>query len=215
MTGIVHLGSGAFHRAHRAVFTEDAVAAAGDPRWGVLGVSRRSPRDEALVVAEPFSQWVIEDDVVPTLRPAPDLDLPRYRDTVLERFANPALVHTTAQVVADGSQKLPIRLFGTIADRLAAGTVPRFATRAVAAWIVFVARAPQWEDPLSDVLVATATGSQATLVDRMLALDDVLPTQLREDDAFRRALRAEVADLSRTSHDRTRPPTVSRAATTR
>ncbi|HLN14219.1 MAG TPA: mannitol dehydrogenase family protein, partial [bacterium] len=40
-TGIVHLGLGAFHRAHQAVYT-DAVLAA-NPRWGILGVSPRRP----------------------------------------------------------------------------------------------------------------------------------------------------------------------------
>lgn len=41
-TGIVHLGIGAFHRAHMAVYTDD-VLAAGDRRWGILGASLRSP----------------------------------------------------------------------------------------------------------------------------------------------------------------------------
>jgi fructuronate reductase len=41
-TGIVHLGIGAFHRAHQAVCTDD-VLAAGDRRWGILGASLRSP----------------------------------------------------------------------------------------------------------------------------------------------------------------------------
>ncbi|CAN7215072.1 mannitol dehydrogenase family protein [Phyllobacterium sp. LjRoot231] len=39
--GIVHLGIGAFHRAHQAVYT-DSVLASGDNRWGILGVSLRS-----------------------------------------------------------------------------------------------------------------------------------------------------------------------------
>jgi fructuronate reductase len=39
--GIVHLGIGAFHRAHQAVFTEDAIAAAGGD-WGICGVTQRS-----------------------------------------------------------------------------------------------------------------------------------------------------------------------------
>jgi fructuronate reductase len=38
--GIVHLGLGAFHRAHQAVFTDDAVAAAGGD-WGIAGLSLR------------------------------------------------------------------------------------------------------------------------------------------------------------------------------
>jgi fructuronate reductase len=41
-TGVIHLGLGAFHRAHQAVVFDDAIAG-GDPRWGVLGVSLRSP----------------------------------------------------------------------------------------------------------------------------------------------------------------------------
>ncbi len=41
-TGVVHLGVGAFHRAHQAVVLDDALAA-GDLRWGVLGASLRSP----------------------------------------------------------------------------------------------------------------------------------------------------------------------------
>ncbi|WP_448061284.1 mannitol dehydrogenase family protein [Cellulomonas hominis] len=43
-TGLVHLGLGAFHRAHQAVFTEDAAAATSDDRWGILGVTQRSAR---------------------------------------------------------------------------------------------------------------------------------------------------------------------------
>ena len=39
--GIVHLGLGAFHRAHQALYTEDALAAEPGP-WGICGASRRS-----------------------------------------------------------------------------------------------------------------------------------------------------------------------------
>jgi fructuronate reductase len=41
-TGIVHFGIGAFHRAHQAVYTDDAMAA-GDRDWAISGVSLRSP----------------------------------------------------------------------------------------------------------------------------------------------------------------------------
>ena len=41
-TGIVHLGIGAFHRAHGAVYTDD-VLGSGDMRWGIVGASLRSP----------------------------------------------------------------------------------------------------------------------------------------------------------------------------
>lgn len=42
-TGIVHLGLGAFARAHQAVYTADALApAGGDTGWGICGVTQRS-----------------------------------------------------------------------------------------------------------------------------------------------------------------------------
>ena len=40
--GIVHLGLGAFHRAHEAVYT-DAILYR-DPGWGICGVSLKTPR---------------------------------------------------------------------------------------------------------------------------------------------------------------------------
>jgi fructuronate reductase len=49
--GIVHLGLGAFHRAHQAVFTEDAIRAGGGD-WGILGVSLRHAATPAALAAQ-------------------------------------------------------------------------------------------------------------------------------------------------------------------
>jgi fructuronate reductase len=38
----VHLGAGAFHRAHQAVYTDDLLNAAGGD-WGITAVSMRRP----------------------------------------------------------------------------------------------------------------------------------------------------------------------------
>ncbi|MBV9550584.1 MAG: mannitol dehydrogenase family protein [Alphaproteobacteria bacterium] len=48
--GIVHLGLGAFHRAHQAVFTEDAIIKNGGD-WGIVGASLVHP--DAINVLEP------------------------------------------------------------------------------------------------------------------------------------------------------------------
>jgi fructuronate reductase len=40
--GQVHLGLGAFHRAHQAMYTQVAMSGAADPSWGICGVSSRS-----------------------------------------------------------------------------------------------------------------------------------------------------------------------------
>ncbi|MGC6516494.1 MAG: mannitol dehydrogenase family protein [Candidatus Puniceispirillaceae bacterium] len=45
-TGIVHLGFGAFHRAHQAVYIDDYIEKTKDMRWGIAAVNlRRSERD--------------------------------------------------------------------------------------------------------------------------------------------------------------------------
>ena len=40
-TGVVHLGFGAFHRAHQAVYLDDYMEATGDLRWGIAAVNLR------------------------------------------------------------------------------------------------------------------------------------------------------------------------------
>ena len=49
--GLVHLGIGAFHRAHQAVYTDDAMNA-GDRDWAITGVSLRSPDVNALLAPQ-------------------------------------------------------------------------------------------------------------------------------------------------------------------
>ena len=38
--GILHVGTGNFHRAHQAVYTDDILGE--DPRWGIIGASLQS-----------------------------------------------------------------------------------------------------------------------------------------------------------------------------
>ncbi len=49
--GIVHLGIGAFHRAHQAVYTDDRLAA-GENGWGIVGMSLRSPEVRAALAPQ-------------------------------------------------------------------------------------------------------------------------------------------------------------------
>lgn len=60
-TGVVHLGLGAFHRAHQATFFDDALAA-GDPRWGILGVSNRSAEPGRNLAAQDGLYTVVARD---------------------------------------------------------------------------------------------------------------------------------------------------------
>jgi fructuronate reductase len=59
-TGIVHLGLGAFHRAHQARYTDALLSQ--DPGWGILGVSLRSPDTEAALAPQDFLYTLAERD---------------------------------------------------------------------------------------------------------------------------------------------------------
>ena len=59
--GIVHLGLGAFYRAHVAVYT-DALLGQGDERWGIIGVSLRRPDTRDALVAQDYLYTVATRD---------------------------------------------------------------------------------------------------------------------------------------------------------
>jgi fructuronate reductase len=145
-----------------------------------------------------LSQALMADDVVPTLTPPDGLDLAQYGASVLERFANPALKHRTRQVAMDGSVKLPVRMLGTVRDRLAAGAEPRTISLAVAAWMVYVLRTQDLDDPQADKLKAAVAGASdpAKLVDALLAVDSIFTPDLRDSTVFRDLLVDHVSSLT-------------------
>ena len=98
--GIIHLGIGAFHRAHQAVFTDDLLRA--DPRWGICGVNLPSPlsidalnaQDGLYTVLQKSSDGV-QPRVIGSLREALFLGTDRAR--LMARFADPAVKETMAK----------------------------------------------------------------------------------------------------------------------
>ena len=66
----------------------------------------------------------VTDDTIPVLdrpgHPCP-IDLPGYRDVVLDRFGNPAIQDTNQRVAMDGFSKIPGFIAPTIRERLARG----------------------------------------------------------------------------------------------
>ena len=85
-----------------------------------------------------FVRKLMTEDILPSVVAPPGLDLRQYVDTILKRFRNPEIRHPLAQIAWDGSQKLPLRLFGTIADGIAVGRPIDRLCIPVAAWMHFV-----------------------------------------------------------------------------
>jgi len=145
---------------------------------GALAGEPTIDRALALPGMRPAMERFIRDDILPTLQPPPGQSLELYGQSVLNRFANPALRYRTLQVATDGTQKLPQRLLGTIADRRAAGAVPRYGALVLAAWLRFVRGVADdgtplpLNDPLADQLRAAPS---------VLRLDAVFPPGFADD----------------------------------
>ena len=159
----------------------------------------RDPRLYSLVVA------MMKEDIRPTLRAPRGLDLLAYIEAILRRFRNPEIRHALAQIAWDGSQKLPFRLLGTIADNLEAGRPIERLCLPVAAWMQFVRRraagGERVVDPLSERLfdIGRACQNRAVLdVPAFLALEQVFPTMLTRAEPFRDALARAYDGLANT-----------------
>jgi fructuronate reductase len=145
---------------------------------------------------------MMRQDVAASLGATPGLDLQAYIGAVLERFANPAIVHRLSQIAWDGSQKLPFRILQTAAETLAAGRPLGRLALAPAAWMAFVRRQAragvEIVDPLGARLAElgrATTGEAAHDVAAFLALEQVFPPALAADPRFRDGVTAAYADL--------------------
>jgi fructuronate reductase len=91
-SGMLHLGLGAFHRAHQAVYTDEAIEAEGGA-WGVCAVSLRRPDSPAALAAQDGLYTVeargraIEHRVIGCIRSTGTATL--EAGMVLDAFASP------------------------------------------------------------------------------------------------------------------------------
>jgi len=130
------------------------------------------------------------NEQAPTLR-IKDVDLTAYADSLLERFANPALQHRTWQIAMDGSQKLPQRMLDGIRVHLERKTPWPLLALGVAGWIRYVSgtddrgNAIDVRDPLSDkIRTMVNASSDAERVNALLGLSEIFGHDLAQNSAF-------------------------------
>ena len=122
----------------------------------------------------------------------PEADVAAYRGALLDRFANPRMHHRLAQIAADGSQKLPIRILPTLRRERTAGRLPSGAARVLAAWVCHLRGAgASVNDARADQVVPLADGPLSQAVPRVLA---ALDPALADDGEL---VAAVVADAER------------------
>lgn len=147
-----------------------------------------------------FVERLMIEDIEPTLTVPQPGALTAYRQSILGRFENPAMRHQLAQIAWDGSQKLPIRILGTVTDALGGGQPLVRLAVPIAAWMQFVRVRARKDvaivDPLAPQLAALGrqlTGEASHDLPLFFGLPGVFPVSLAQEARFAKAV-AEAYD---------------------
>ncbi len=143
-----------------------------------------------------FIARMMAEEIAPTLAEFTTQRLADYAATVIRRFENKAMRHRTWQIAMDGSQKLPQRLIGTLADRVQSGAPFGRIALALAAWFRFLAGSDdgggriEVSDPRArEMAVLVDSGlPESVAVDNMLRRSGLFPPALAGSAALAAAL---------------------------
>lgn len=135
--------------------------------------SLRGHETVAEAIADPACRdWVQQwwDDATPGLK-AESEDVAAYCEALLERFANPGIRHQLAQIAADGSLKVPVRIVPVVQSARSAGQLPPGAVRIVAAWVLHLrGHGVPVQDSRADHLAQAVDGDMDDAVRRVLGV---------------------------------------------
>jgi fructuronate reductase len=142
-----------------------------------------------------------EQEIIPTLIAPEGVDLQSYANDLLDRYSNPSIRHRTWQIAMDGSQKLPQRILGTIADNLKSGRSSDLLILAVAAWMRYVGGVDERGNPIEVkdpmALKLRALSDAETLpskkVANLLSVDQIFSRDLA--DQLQKKVTAAYAEL--------------------
>jgi mannitol 2-dehydrogenase len=95
---------------------------------------------EALAVPsiERFVRQLMAREVAPNLPAPPGIDLADYQNSLVHRFANPAIGDQIARLCVDGSSKFPTFTVPSIEDQLARGGSVRLLALVLAGWCQYL-----------------------------------------------------------------------------
>ncbi|MEX0310161.1 MAG: mannitol dehydrogenase family protein, partial [Tateyamaria sp.] len=107
--GIVHIGYGAFHRAHQAVYLDDYMQVSGDLRWGIAAVNLRAVESDSFAAAQGKDGYLLKS-IAPdgtiefrTVRSHLEfVDAAQDLDAALALFARPSVTVASMTVTESG-----------------------------------------------------------------------------------------------------------------
>ena len=92
-------------------------------------------------MADPLIRQAVEslmDEVTPTLQPVPGIDLDNYKQTLVERFANPKIRDQLPRLCLNSAAKMPKFVLGSLRDALQQGDAIAWMSLTVAAWFRYL-----------------------------------------------------------------------------
>ncbi|BBZ64540.1 mannitol dehydrogenase family protein [Mycolicibacterium monacense] len=104
----------------------------------------------------------MDSEATPTLRPVPGIDLPDYKRTLIERFANPGVRDTIARLCYGSSDRIPKWLLPVVRENLRTGAPIQLSAAVVASWARYAEGVDEQgqpidvQDQLADELVPLA-----------------------------------------------------------
>ncbi|HUZ18468.1 MAG TPA: mannitol dehydrogenase family protein [Spirochaetia bacterium] len=134
------------------------------------------------------------NEVSPTVGAVPGVDLEGYKDSLIERFSNPAIADQVLRLAQDGSKKIPNMILEPIGEILDDGRSCPRASFALAAWIRFLEGTDEAgepipiDDPQGPALQAAARQTRAGGVSQFLGIGSVFPESISRSETLRRAV---------------------------
>jgi mannitol 2-dehydrogenase len=90
----------------------------------------------------------MDSEATPTLRPVPGIDLPDYKRTLIERFANPGVRDTIARLCYGSSDRIPKWLLPVIRENLRTGAPITLSAAVVASWARYAEGVDEQGEPI-------------------------------------------------------------------
>jgi mannitol 2-dehydrogenase len=136
-----------------------------------------------------FILGIMKKEVAPLLDKVPGMDLSEYQQTLLTRFANPAIGDQIARIAMDGSQKFPKFMFPSVREQLERGGPIRGQCLAIAGWIRYLQGIDEQREPIKiDDPIADKLKSYAQMGGpnprKILSISDVFGEDLPKSSIF-------------------------------
>ena len=98
-----------------------------------------------------FARFLLEymdTEATPTLKPVPGIDLPKFKQTAIDRFANPSVRDTIVRLCFGSSDRIPQWLVPVIKENLRSGEPVRLSAATVASWARYAEGVDEQGEPI-------------------------------------------------------------------